>query len=127
MGEGLRAGHWRLVGSGVTAPGYSFGGLGGCAGCAARLRRAGTRGRRGEEEAALPHWGASGLAWGKRQRAAAVQGLGGSGVTDPGYRVGVWAGCAARLSRRGTLGWDRTNDQRIRNPLLYPLSYERIA
>jgi len=35
-------------------------------GCAARLRRA--RRRRGEEEAALPRWGASGLAWGKLQR-----------------------------------------------------------
>jgi hypothetical protein len=41
------------------------------------------RGRRGEEEAALPRWGASGLAWGKLQRAAAVQGFGGSGVDAP--------------------------------------------
>ncbi len=42
-------------------------------------------------------WGASGLAWGKLQRAAAVQGLGGSGVTDPGYRVGDWAGALGVL------------------------------
>ena len=27
----------------------------------------------------------------------------------------------------GAPGWDRTNDQRIRNPLLYPLSYGRLS
>jgi hypothetical protein len=52
----------------------------------------GERVRRGEEEAALPRWGASGLAWRKLQRAAAVQGFGGFGVTAPGYRVGDWVG-----------------------------------
>jgi hypothetical protein len=60
-------------------------------------RRGGGGGAGGEEEAALPRWGASGLAWGKLQRAAAVQGLGGSGVTDPGYRVGDWAGALGVL------------------------------
>jgi hypothetical protein len=66
------------------------------------LRR--TRGRRGEEVAALPRWGASGLAWGKLQRAAAVQGLGGFGVTAPGYRVGDWVGWMVEEGEGGEMG-----------------------
>jgi hypothetical protein len=96
--EGLRAGHWRLVGSGVTDPGYRVGDWVGHAEARRERRRRGGdedeeewEGGEGEEEAALPRWGASGLAWGKLQRAAAVQGLGGSGVDAPGYRVG-WGG-----------------------------------
>jgi hypothetical protein len=68
-------------------------GIGGkCAGDGHAEARRGRRRRGGEEEAALPRWGASGLAWGKLQRAAAVQGLGGSGVDAPGYSFGGLGG-----------------------------------
>jgi hypothetical protein len=42
--------------------------------------------------AALPRWGASGLAWGKLQRAAAVQGIGVSGSLTPATGWGDWVG-----------------------------------
>lgn len=49
----------------------------------------------------------------------------------PGFEPGtneLTARCSAvELSEIGPPGWIRTNDQRIRSPLLYPLSYRRVS
>ena len=44
----------------------------------------------------------------------------------PDIMSGFLSGFMSGFMVWGAPGWDRTSDYRIRNPMLYPLSYKRL-